>query len=195
MKPQFPAWVRQLLDTDSEVVYVLDAKLSIAACNRAWDNFAAANGGVGISAADVVGQPVFDFIPPVLVAFYQQKYDAARRTGVWVGFDYDCSSPATYRQFHMALQTLENGAIVVVNSLRPHRISPFARDKAAEPASVYFSSDGVITMCAHCRRTQHPQFSEVWEWVPQFVSHPGDKVSHGLCPRCLAQHYPEYRDI
>jgi len=195
VKHHFPAWVRQLLDTEQEVVYILDPEMRIAACNPAWDNFSNANGGVGISATEVVGRPIFDFIPPVLVAFYQEQYAAARSKRVWVGFDYACSSPATYRQFHMALLCLEDEAIVVVNSLRADRIAPFEMHRAADPVSRYFSSDGYITMCVHCRRTQNPQLPDIWEWVPHFVSHPGDKVSHGLCPQCVVIHYPEYRDF
>jgi hypothetical protein len=49
---------------------------------------------------------------------------------------------------------------------------------------------GLLPTCAHCRRIR----TETGEWqlMERFVSeHSEAQFSHGLCPDCLAEHYPE----
>ena len=74
---------------------------------------------------------------------------------------------------------------VVVESLAP----------APDPAFVeaaYVDANGLITMCAHCRRTRRAdaQRAERWDWVPAWVARLPDRTSHGLCPGCFSYHYP-----
>lgn len=49
---------------------------------------------------------------------------------------------------------------------------------------------GLLPTCSHCRRVR----TETGEWqqMERFVAeHSEAQFSHGLCPECLAQHYPE----
>jgi hypothetical protein len=49
---------------------------------------------------------------------------------------------------------------------------------------------GLLPTCAHCRRVR----TETGEWqaMERFVSeHSEAQFSHGFCPECLAQHYPD----
>lgn len=49
---------------------------------------------------------------------------------------------------------------------------------------------GLVTICAHCKsiRDDHGE----WIGVEQFlVRHPEAEFSHGLCPACVARHYPD----
>ena len=87
MSYQVPSWVQEVFETDRDVLYLLDAKFRIMECNLGWDKFAAENGGVGISRAEVRGRNVFEFIPEVLERFYQDKYSEALRVEHWIGFD------------------------------------------------------------------------------------------------------------
>lgn len=189
---QYQGWLQQLLETSQEVVYVLDGDLCIAVCNRGWDRFAKENGGAGISSGEVIGRTIFEFVPDVLVAFYVDKYEAARRSAAWVEFDYDCSSPTEYRQFHMALERIEGGGIVAINSRRSVLSLPFSDQHQAVPDFAYRLESGLITMCANCRRTKRQDASRKWDWVPEFLNHPAGKVSHGICPVCTDRFYPEF---
>lgn len=190
---QYPIWLKQLLETSQDVVYVLDGDLCIAACNRGWDTFALENGGIGFSSGDVVGRTIFDFIPDVLVAFYVDKYEAARRSPACVELDYDCSSPTEYRQFHMALQRIEDGGIVSISSRRPGLTSHLLEQDGKADHPAYRSESGLITMCANCRRTKRQDAHSKWDWVPSFLNHPAGKVSQGICPVCTNRFYPEFR--
>ena len=191
MSYQVPSWVQEVFETDQDVLYLLDANLCIAECNLGWDKFAAQNGGVGISRADVRGHSIFEYIPDVLVEFYEKKFSEALRAGHWIGFDYECSTPDVFRQFHMALRSVENSGLLVVNSYLPNQRTPFSVPNGAMADTTYLSTGGMITMCAHCRRTLRQDATNTWDWVSSFLRDTGRKVSHGLCPRCTAYLYPD----
>ena len=190
MSYQVPSWVQEVFETDQDVLYLLDADLRIAECNLGWDKFAAENGGVGISRAEVRGRQIFDFIPEVLVRFYQDKFSEALHAGHWIGFDYECSTPYVFRQFHMALRSVEHGGLLVVNSYLPNQRTPLTSPDKELADAAYLSPGGMITMCAHCRRTGRQDGSDTWDWVARFLRDTGRKTSHGLCPRCTAYLYP-----
>jgi len=195
MSQGFPSWVRETLASEDEVVYLLDEEMHIAACNPGWDRFAAKNKGVGISAEEVKGRYIFDFIPAVLVQFYEDKYAEARRANSWVGFDYECCSPDNYRLFHMSICRTLNSHLIVVNSHLRQRMVPLPQHEASGSDADYRFQDGFLCMCAHCRRTRRSNNADVWDWVPRFVGRPGPKVRHELCPRCTAYHYFTHMDL
>ena len=191
MTYQVPSWVQEVFETDQDVLYLLDAEFRIMECNLGWDKFAAENGGVGISRAEVRGRNVFEFIPDVLVRFYQDKYSEALRVAHWIGFDYECSTPDIFRQFHMALRKVEYSGLLVVNSYLPNQRTPLSAPNEALADLLYESPGGFITMCAHCRRTRRQDDSNTWDWLSRFLRDTGRKVSHGLCPRCTSYLYPD----
>lgn len=52
---------------------------------------------------------------------------------------------------------------------------------------------GFIPICAHCRRVRDD--SNFWRQIEEYVSaHTDALFSHGLCPDCMAKHYPEMDD-
>ncbi len=183
-------WVRDILNHEDDVVYVLDQHLRIEGCNPAWDRFAQANGGIGISTADVRGHLIFEFIPEGLRPFYQEKYLLTLRTRQWVGFDYECSTSDKFRLFHMAMHSIGDSGLLVVNSYVPSRRGTLETNPNSAKEALYLSPDGSVTMCAHCRKTQRLDWPSQWERVPQFVLKPPAAVNHDLCPACNAYFYP-----
>jgi DNA-binding response OmpR family regulator len=52
---------------------------------------------------------------------------------------------------------------------------------------------GFIPICAHCRRVRDDR--NYWRQIEEYVSSQTEALfSHGLCPDCLAKHYPENDD-
>jgi hypothetical protein len=191
MSVQVPSWMQEVFETAQDVLFLLDEDMCIAKCNPAWDEFAAANGGVGISGAAVEGRSIFEFIPDALVEFYEKKYNEARQAGRWVGFDYECSSPEEFRLFHMALRLVPPMGLLVVNSYLADQSARLPPTVSLPANAEYVSPGGVITMCAHCRRTRRRDDVDTWDWVSRHLRVTGLNVSHGLCPRCTAYLYPE----
>ncbi len=182
-----PELGRDVVDVSRNVIYVLDADLRIAHCNPAWDAFAHSNGGRAVLAAKVCGMPLFQFIPPVMQSFYREVFAACAEDGEPFAFDYECSSPNEYRRFRMEVMPSKRGrGIAVVNALRieqPHGAV------AAPPSTEYLAETGLITMCAHCRKTRSARDPQRWDWVPAYVATVKAPISHGLCPPCHSYHY------
>lgn len=52
---------------------------------------------------------------------------------------------------------------------------------------------GLIPICAHCKRIRDDQ--GCWKQLEVYIrDHSDAEFSHGLCPRCVDQLYPEHRD-
>jgi hypothetical protein len=52
---------------------------------------------------------------------------------------------------------------------------------------------GLLPTCAHCRRVRTE--TGQWQAMERFVSeHSEAQFSHGFCPDCLAEHYPDITD-
>lgn len=184
----FPSWITEAAAWNQDVLYMLDAELRFVDCNPAWDKFAAENGGIAISRAEVSGRLILDYVPDVLRTFYVHKYWFAKRSEGWTEFDYDCSSPEKIRLFRMAMMGVGEG-LVVVNHLRlEEECSVRSPLTEAERAS-YISPNGFVTMCANCRKTKRHDNPTMWDWIPDFLRDTSLKVSHGLCPRCASHLY------
>ena len=53
---------------------------------------------------------------------------------------------------------------------------------------------GILPMCSHCKRIRDAE--ERWVPVDQYVTQKSEaRISHGLCPPCLEELYPEYVDL
>jgi hypothetical protein len=91
----------------------------------------------------------------------------------------------------MALRSVESSGLLVVNSYLPNQRTPVSSANQGLADSAYLSPGGMITMCAHCRRTRRQDGSNEWDWVSRFLRETGRKTSHGLCPRCTAYLYPD----
>jgi hypothetical protein len=108
-------------------------------------------------------------------------------------FDYECSSAQHYRLFRMEIRPIRSAGFVLIHALRIER--PHGRERASfspDPRR-YTDSHGLITMCAHCRKTRRAAEPEVWDWVPDYLSSGAlrTRTSHGLCGPCLAYLYPQ----
>ncbi len=50
---------------------------------------------------------------------------------------------------------------------------------------------GLLPICAHCKSVRDDQ--GYWKTVEEFMrTHAGSDFSHGICPRCLDKHFPDY---
>lgn len=173
-------------------IYAIDREFRLRFVNEGWHRFAGENG----VADDFVeawpfGRCVIDAIPEVLRSFYRNAYlDSLISGAVW-NHDYECSSPATYRRFHQTIYPLSAGrGLLVVNSIAVEREHDDSR-VALSPDPGYADGNGVVHQCCHCRRIKAQVDGERWDWVPAWVERPSRRVSHGLCPICLAHYYPD----
>ncbi len=62
-----------------------------------------------------------------------------------------------------------------------------------EAASRIKTLSGLLPICAGCKKIRDD--SGYWQEVDRYLSHHSEaQLSHGLCPDCIALHYPELKD-
>jgi hypothetical protein len=50
---------------------------------------------------------------------------------------------------------------------------------------------GIVPICAHCKGIKDEQGA--WHPIEYYlVRHPDTQLSHGICPECLKEHYPDF---
>jgi hypothetical protein len=183
----------RFLEIDSSVIYCLDVHFRITYCNAAWDKFAVANGAPHLVRPYPIGRALADFLSFPLSEFYLAALDSVRRTRrPWEQL-YECSSPTSLRHYHMRISVGPGNAVdslLVVNSQIGERPMTRSEIEPTFAANGYRRNDGLLTMCANCRRTRRVQ-EEVWDWVPQFVDQMPMRTTHGLCRPCLVTYFPE----
>jgi PAS domain-containing protein len=179
------------VEADTSIIYMLDSEMRIVYCNKAWDQFASVNRGSRFNRRAVLGMHILDVVAGPLKDFYENGFAQAKETGQPWEHDYECSSPASFRLFHMRVLPLTDSYLLVENSLRFER--PHGPERPAMPvdSALYVSKGGMLTMCAHCRRTRRigTTSAPVWDWVPAYLVEPPGPVSHGLCRNCHAYFY------
>jgi len=48
---------------------------------------------------------------------------------------------------------------------------------------------GILPICSHCKRIRND--ADYWQHVESYIAeHTPAEFSHGICPACLAEHYP-----
>jgi PAS domain S-box-containing protein len=53
---------------------------------------------------------------------------------------------------------------------------------------------GIIPICSHCKKVRDDQ--GFWNQVEAYISTNTDaEFSHGVCPGCVKEHYPEHQDL
>ena len=186
-------WVPDHVETHRSVIYLLDPELNIVYCNAYWDDFAMANGGDKLQRKNMAGTAVLGVTPDVLRPFCRDRFARVQRTRTSWEQDYECSSAGLYRLFRMRVVSLGGDHLLVENSLRVEQEHGVDRPAASPWEHIYVTQDGMVTMCVHCRRTKRsvefpetlPELAEaVWDWVPAYVQHPPQHVSHGICRMC-----------
>lgn len=179
----------QLLNHSADVTYLIDGDFCLRGYNQAWVEFAQANQGQGLLANYTIGRSILDAMPVVLRAYFDASYRAAMNTGEPFELDFLCSSPQKMRKFHQIATQLKNQkGLLIQNRLlleQDHKVEPVL----LSPQHV--NAEGFIVQCAHCRNVKN-QMTSSWEWVPDAVAHPLNNISHGICPACLQEFYPDY---
>lgn len=182
--------VVEALDLEPDTIYALDAELRVCFVNPGWAAFAAGNEGLAFLARPIVGLPLEAAVGPDLWPFYAPLLRAALESGVGFTHDYPCDSPTTTRVFRMRVNVVDApaGRFLVVHN-DPIRIGPAAAAPVEVRAEDFTEADGMMRMCAHCRRSRRRD--QKWVWVPEYLNAPPAVVSHTLCASCLELHYPE----
>jgi len=106
--------------------------------------------------------------------------------------EYECSSPKVFRLYRMEVQSVGQGAGLLVLHTRLQQ-RPHAPGLDREPVNPgpWLDEHGLIHQCVHCRRVRRAGSDEAWDWVPQRVERVPDNATGSLCPPCIASRHPD----
>src|SRR4051794_33224926 len=169
--------------TTDTVTYRLDESGVVVECGGAWDEFARANGGTGVTAADTVGHPIWEFVAGASTQqVWHELLEAARLRGGLV-IPFRCDAPDRRRYMVMTIEPQPDGTLLLASAVAREeaRVAEAWLDEEVERIAE------TIVACSWCRR-----FLVEGEWleVEDAVARSGllegvaPMISHGICPAC-----------
>jgi hypothetical protein len=186
-RSQLAGFELETLERDPHSVFALSTKLALVYFNPAYLQFSAENGGQpGVTARFPVGTSVLDAIGGPMKGFYEEKLTKVVATGTPWYHQYTCHSADLHREFHQAVYPLKNSSgLVLINSSKIETpMSARGREAHVPIEARYVQATGLLTQCSNCRRTLRNDDSQVWDWVPHWVSDMPPNTSHSICPTC-----------
>ena len=166
----------------------------IVYCNPAWDLFARENGGDPAALGQAVSGASFgSFIRGERVADAVMSYLESALRGDPASFLSECNSAEVARVIlnrfepvHSSRSHRTVGAAAVYSLVRS---CPIAELHATHPVrgDLYRGGDGLIRMCAFCRRVQRRGEDGRWDFVPGYIKNHDETIVQASCGTCLAQ--------
>lgn len=157
--------------------YGMWADATLAYFNPAYARSAPRGWGIGACALDAAG---------VLRPTLSHLHEDALTGGEPVTFRYACPTPSHARTFELSLTPLDGGrGLLAQHSLVVERIHSVI---APAVESAYRAPNGLVTQCAHCRRTRRVVDGS-WDVVPELIGTALAHTTHGVCPSCEAHYF------
>lgn len=129
-----------------------------------------------VGAADGLG-------PPVVVQTVQDSEQTAVETVARGAQDYlvkgRFDAPALRRAIRYALE--RDRLIKERSRLRSELVKAAARIEALE---------GLLPICSYCKSIRDD--SGHWHRIESYLATTGTKMTHGMCPQCAAEHFPDH---
>lgn len=153
-----------------------------------WTSFALDNEGHELEPERVIGESIWRYIAGAEISnLYRQLFTRLRRTRGTARFPFRCDSPDARRQFDMRIRGHEHGSLSIESVAREIvQRPPIAVFDTGTPHSTEF-----VRMCAWCQRIHSAEH----EWIEVehavqvlelFQQARPPRVTHGVCPPCLA---------
>jgi hypothetical protein len=173
---------------DEPNTHRVDAADRISLVNEPWLAFARENGASGLTAAAVLGRPLWDFIGGddvhrLFRALMRQVRDQQRP----IQLPFCCDAPGLEREMRLELLPLAAGGIEFrshLEALTPR--PPVALLDTTRPRAAWH-----VPMCSWCKRVEVA--AGRWEdtvagvdTLRLFASAPIPRLVHTVCPDCMA---------
>lgn len=169
------------------IVYTIDGSDRITSVNPAWEAFAAANGGGHLLAPAVLDQPLWDYISePTTALLYRRLTERVRQTGYPVELKLRCDSPDCRRFLRLKVQPEPDAGLrFEVATILEEARAPIPWLEPGAPRTVE-----TVEMCAWCKQVLvGGDWCEVEVALADHALANRDMlpgITHGICPRCLA---------
>ena len=161
------------LDVIDHPIYVLDAELNYLGCNQAYAD------RLGLPREEILGKNYRDFHEGPQTEEFRRLVNGVIQTGEPTQYAHNSVREGGSRFYYRTLSALpqEEGskAGVVVS------------------ATNVSSDDRLVAMCSNCHNVRDDETGD-WRDVAVYLRERGANVSHGICPPCARELYPDLVD-
>jgi hypothetical protein len=194
MQPDDLADARQVLAEEPSTACLVGLDGRIVYCNPAWDAFARGNeGDPGALGATVTGMPWRSFIRGEEVATSVSSFMEFALRGESTSFLCECNSAEIGRVIMNRFEPVRSkgsgrtvGVAAVYDVVRSCPIQELHQPSPHQDG-LYRDTEGIVHMCAFCRRVLRRGHDERWDFVPYYLKAAFDpNLSHGYCNTCYA---------
>lgn len=170
-----------------DIRYTLNEHDHIVAVNDEWDAFAAANGAAHLTAGQVLGRSIWDFVTDNTTRLLYRDVLARVRRNRAIRFTFRCDAPDCRRQLEMEVSADPSG-----------RTSFCVRTLAEEPRPTQPLLDVAhprnsqwLRVCGWCKkvdlRGRWVEVEEAVEALGLFNQADLPQVTHGICDDCYVK--------
>ena len=185
--------------TNTLAIIVLDEKLRISAHNNCFSTLIS-------SGEDVSGKPIHSFLLPESQEFLPLS-DSIKDQSVRLNFRSLESSPVPLQCHifkidngkHLILGghiMLTNEQILQKMTVMSNEMANITRDlhrknrELKEAHSKIKTLSGIIPICMHCKGIRDDK--GYWNQLEKYITeHSYAQLSHGICDKCIKEHYPD----
>lgn len=190
-----PHLLRSMLDAAGDLIYVKDLDGAYLACNKASERL------IGVSEAEQIGKTDFDLFPrPFAEAVRAEDHEVVatrveRRVEEWV--TYPDGTRVLMESLKAPLYDVEGkvaGVVGVSRDITARKVVEAERERVVQELSEALASvktlSGLLPVCAWCKNIRNDK--GYWQRIETYLAEHSDaRLTHGLCPECLAKHFPE----
>ena len=179
---------------------ILDSEFSIKTCNRGFCRLLAAEDLVGLplqavllpESGSLLNENILTLEQPLRLNFISTEQQVTSLEC------YLTQSGDNYLLFSDHLLVPDNDIFQKISALNSEMVA-LTRELARKNKELRTAQQeikalkGIIPICMHCKEIRDD--SGYWRNLESFiVKHAGVQFSHGICPECMKQHYPQPAD-
>ncbi len=167
-----------------DVIYIVNDQDEIIFANDAWDRFAQANAGEGLTTWNILHRPLWDFVTDGSTReLYLQILERVRGGGS-IRFKLRCDSPGCRRWLEMEISRRSDATV----EFRTRTLSEEEREAVRLFSGDVARSDELLRVCGWCKRVF---VGDSWEEVEVAVERLQlferellPSLTHGICEAC-----------
>ncbi|MEO6396903.1 MAG: hypothetical protein ABIP13_00390 [Tepidiformaceae bacterium] len=189
----------QALDAESGLACALDAEGTIVYLHERWDTVLPPGAPNAARSEQLIGSRWLDAMTDDTVLYYERLvasvFSLPSTIGAGLVHVSQCNTPDLVRQCTARFAPVFDGdgppiGATIVYGLKSLGTAAQHYGMSLRPVETFTNDDGNVVQCSCCRRLRDPQGRD-WEFVPAALAEAPARLSHGLCPTCVALYYPD----
>ena len=179
---------RAILESISDEFQALDSDFRFVYVNRA------AELAMGVSRTDLIGKCIWDVYPAVPGTEVERQYRSVMSQRESAHFESFFEPLQKWFSIH-AYPSASGGISIYSRDVTERKAVEHEKEQLIEELKAALSKvrllSGLLPICASCKKIRDD--SGQWHQLETFIrAHSEARFSHGVCPECAKQLYPEY---